>query len=93
MLFAAILVASLSAYSQPQNPPPPPAGGHGQSTNQSRGGGALRDGYWYMLALGGAYGAKKFMTLAKIQRSKPYINLFSWLKRLLSSWERPLSSL
>ncbi|HNQ59338.1 MAG TPA: hypothetical protein PK028_00850 [Bacteroidales bacterium] len=60
MLFAAILVASLSVYSQPQNPPPPPAGGHGQSTNQSRGGGApLGTGIGIMLALGGAYGAKK----------------------------------
>ena len=60
MLFAAILVASLSVYSQPQNPPPPPAGGHGQSTNQPSGGGApLGTGIGIMLALGGAYGAKK----------------------------------
>jgi len=66
MLFTSISVASLSVNSQPQDPPPPPADGHGQSTDQLPGGGApLGTGIGILLALGGAYGAKKVYDIRK----------------------------
>jgi hypothetical protein len=43
-----------------QGPPPPHSGGHGSGLNQPAGGGApIGSGIGFLLALGGAYGARK----------------------------------
>ena len=63
MVFTTILISSIS--SQSQDPPPPPAEGHGQETNQRGGSAPLGTGIGILLALGGAYGAKKVYDIRK----------------------------
>jgi len=49
-----------------QGVPPPPPGGHGGDTNQPAGGGApIGSGIGFLLALGGAYGARKVYKVYK----------------------------
>jgi len=49
-----------------QGAPPPPPGVHGTNTNQPAGGGApIGSGIGFLLALGGAYGARKVYKVYK----------------------------
>lgn len=49
------------------DPPQPPAGGHGQGGNQQPVGAPIDGGLGILLAMGGAYGARK---LYKVRKEK-----------------------
>lgn len=57
------LLSSISLYADPPNPP----GGHGSTNNGTPGpiGGPIDGGLGFLLALGGAYGARKIYTVRK----------------------------
>ena len=69
-LIAVVGLAMIGNGLLAQAPPPPPAG-HGQSTNQSAGGGApIGSGIGILLALGAAYGGKKIYQAWKNQEEQ-----------------------
>jgi hypothetical protein len=60
LILAAFITLAGNALLAQGTPPPPPSGGHGSGTNQPAGGGApIGSGIGILLALGGAYGARK----------------------------------
>jgi hypothetical protein len=64
ILFSSMLMFSGSVFSQGA-PPPPAGGGLGGSNNQSGGGAPIGSGIGILLALGGAYGGRKFFVAYK----------------------------
>jgi hypothetical protein len=66
LIFATVITLAGNALLAQGTPPPPPSGGHGSGTNQPAGGGApIGSGIGILLALGGAYGARKVYKVYK----------------------------
>lgn len=69
LAFGLLSAASLPAYSDDPGPPPPPAE-HGANGDQGPAGAPIDGGLGILLAIGAAYGGKKYLQARKEAREE-----------------------